>query len=247
MTRVRTDNVFGTTTDNPLTAGATTMNSAGLANLAVVSSAEAIIILDPNRINGAPEHVVVTAHTGSATSATIVRGQFGTTARSHPQGTEWVHGPIASNASTDLTAADDQGDFVPMNAWTTFTPTLVQSGAVTKTVTYGRFKRLGRTIHVVVDLAVTGTGTAANIVFVGLPVAAASGLFGATVGAGLLFDSSSGGTYRAIAEIDSSLDRVLLRATHVTALDALGNGGGFTAALASGDIVRYCATYEAAS
>lgn len=146
MTRVRTDNVFGTITDNPLTNVATTMNSAGLANLAVVSSAEAIIILDPNRVNGAPEHVVVTAHTGSATSATIVRGQFGTAARAHPAGTEWVHGPIASNATSYATAADDQGDFVPVNAWESWTPTLTNLTLGNGTVT-ARFIRIGRTIH----------------------------------------------------------------------------------------------------
>ncbi|HKZ19275.1 MAG TPA: hypothetical protein VJQ57_04125, partial [Acidimicrobiia bacterium] len=88
--RIRTDNVFGTTTDNPLTAGATTMNSAGLANLAAVSSAHAIIVLDPLRADGAPEIVVVTAHTGSATSATITRGAYGTSAREHASGTLWV-------------------------------------------------------------------------------------------------------------------------------------------------------------
>lgn len=95
--RIRTDNVFGTTTDNPLTAGATTMNSAGLANLAAVSSAHAVIVLDPNRVGGAPEIVIVTAHTGSATSATITRGAHGTTARQHAQGTSWVHGAIVQD------------------------------------------------------------------------------------------------------------------------------------------------------
>lgn len=146
MTRIRTDNVFGTTTDNPLTAAATTMNSAGLANLAAVSSAEAIIILDPNRLTGAPEIVVVTAHTGSATSATIVRGQFGTTARQHASGTEWVHGPIASNATSFVTAADDQGDFVPMNAWESWTPTLTNLTLGNGTVT-AKFVRDGRGIR----------------------------------------------------------------------------------------------------
>lgn len=89
--RIRTDNVFGTVTDNPLTNSATTLNSAGLANLAAVSSAHAIIVLDPLRAAGAPEAVIVTAHTGSATSATITRGAYGTSARQHAQGTLWVH------------------------------------------------------------------------------------------------------------------------------------------------------------
>lgn len=109
MARIRTNNVFGTVSDNPLTNVATTLNSAGLANLAAISgSDEALITLDPNRVNGAPEIVRVTAHTGSATSATIVRGRFGTAARQHAQGTEWEHAPVA-NATP---AAGTIGDFL---------------------------------------------------------------------------------------------------------------------------------------
>jgi hypothetical protein len=245
MARIRTNNVFGTTTDNPLTAGATTMNSAGLANLAVVSSAEAIIILDPNRVNGAPEHVVVTAHAGSATSATIVRGQFGTTARSHPLGTEWVHGPIASNATTFVTAADDQGDYVPMNAWEDYTPTLTQSGAVTKTVNYARFIRIGRTIHAVVKMTCTGTGTAANAVVVGLPVASSSGIGLINIGTGFVFDSSASLIYKGLANM-ASTTTVNFLPTESTTPNTIGTAG-FTAALASGDVVAMSITYEAAS
>lgn len=96
MTRVRTDNVFGTITDNPLTSGATTVNSAGLANLAAVASPDyAVITLDPNGVDGAPEIIYVTAHTGSATSVTVLRAQEGTAAREHDAGTFWVHAATA--------------------------------------------------------------------------------------------------------------------------------------------------------
>lgn len=108
--RIRTDNVYGTTTDAPLTAGATTMNSAGLANLAAVSSAHAIIILDPLRSAGAPEAVVVTAHTGSATSATITRGAYGTSAREHAAGTLWVHAPTREDFIRIVTASTRPSD-----------------------------------------------------------------------------------------------------------------------------------------
>lgn len=243
MTRVRTDNVFGTLTDNPLTAGATTMNSAGLANLAVVSSAEAIIIIDPLRSAGAPEIVVVTAHTGSATSATIQRGQFGTTARQHASGVLWVHGPFTSNATSFATAADDQGDYVPMNAWETYAPTLTQSGTVTHTVTQARFVRVGRIIHVDVRLVVTGSGTASNAVTITLPVTAARA--NAMCGAGLVFDASATANHRATVETRTTTT-VHLNPTAVTTADVLGVAG-FTAGLASSDVVAFCATYEAAS
>jgi hypothetical protein len=175
MTRIRTDGVFGTTTDNPLAAGGTTLNSAGLVNLAAVSSAEAIIILDPNRVSGAPEIVVVTAHTAAATSATIQRGQFGTVARQHAAGTEWVHGPIASNATSYATAADDQGDYVPMNAWEAWTPTLTNltlgNGAVV-----ARYVRIGRTIDFYFRFTLGSTSAVGTNPFFTLPVTT-SGLY----------------------------------------------------------------------
>lgn len=100
MARLRTNNVFGTTTNNPLAIGGLTLNSAGLADLAAVAGGnEALITLDPDRINGAPEIVRVTAHTGAATSATITRGQFGTSARAHPVNTRWVCGPVGDGGT----------------------------------------------------------------------------------------------------------------------------------------------------
>lgn len=94
--RVRANNVFGTTTNNPLTAGATSFNAAALALLPVITlgSQHAIIVLDPKRINGEPEIIVVTDHASLATVATIDRGKYGTVARSHPVGTFWVHATI---------------------------------------------------------------------------------------------------------------------------------------------------------
>lgn len=139
--------------------------------------------------------------------------------------------------ATDLAALNA----ATLGAWTSFTPTLTQSATVTKTVTYAKYARVGRTIVVVVDLAVTGAGTAANAVLIGLPVTASA--TGLTIGSGLLYDTSTGGTYRATCEI-STTTTVMLRGSTSTALDALGTGV-FTAALAAGDIVRYCATYEA--
>lgn len=89
--RIRKNGVFGTITDNPLTAGAATFNSAALADLPVVTGNHAIITLDPLKQFGNPEIVMVTAHTAAATVATITRGMFGTVARSHPVNTLWVH------------------------------------------------------------------------------------------------------------------------------------------------------------
>lgn len=81
----------GTLTDNPLTSGATSVNSAAFANLPVVASPDTMwLALDPTGVNGAPEIVQVTVHTSSATVLTVVRAQQSTTARAHPVGTQWV-------------------------------------------------------------------------------------------------------------------------------------------------------------
>lgn len=158
MARLRSNNVFGTTTDNPLTAGATTLNSAGLANLvAVTGSDTAVITLDPNRVNGAPEIVTVTAHTGSATSATITRGAEGTSAREHPAGTFWVHAPTTTDWGTDW------------KAWTpTWTNLTVGSGTVV-----ARYVQVGKTVHYYLQFTF-GAGSSVGDTIFSLPVTAAS-------------------------------------------------------------------------
>jgi hypothetical protein len=183
MARIRTNNVFGTTTDNPLTNVATTMNSAGLANLAAVTgSDEALITLDPNRVNGAPEIVRVTAHTGSATSATIDRAEFGTTAREHPAGTEWVHGAVAA------TASDPDGDFGGF--WEAFTPsnTNVTIGNGTQVA---RTMRIGRTVFVHYSLVFGSTTAFSGNAQIGLPVPAASTIFNGMHGSAYIIDSGT--------------------------------------------------------
>lgn len=105
-TRHRFNAVFGAITDAPLTAGAGTFNSPGLADMGVVTAPDhAIVTLDPLKEFGAPEIIIVTVHTAAATVATITRGAYGTTARSHPQGTLWVHAPLDEDFIEILTAA----------------------------------------------------------------------------------------------------------------------------------------------
>lgn len=108
--RVRANNAQGTITDNPLSSVATVMNSAGLANLPAISTQHAVLTLDPLRAAGAPEYVIVTAHTGSATTATITRGAYGSTARSHALGTLWVHAPLTEDFLAIVTASTRPGD-----------------------------------------------------------------------------------------------------------------------------------------
>ena len=131
-----------------------------------------------------------------------------------------------------------------VDGWTAYTPTLVQSGAVTKTVAYAKYQRVGRLITVNVLLNATGAGTAANEVRVGLPVTAAQAS-ALCVGSGYLFDSSAALVYKGFVVIDNTSYVTMLPSTSTTA----GRVGDdtFTAALASGDTISLSAVYEAAS
>ena len=106
--RDKSNFVSGTVDDNPLASGGTTLTSTELADLAAISSPTiAVIILDADGSAGDPEIVHVTAHTGSATTATITRAREGTSAREHVQNTDWTHGPTASDFTPNLGNAQE--------------------------------------------------------------------------------------------------------------------------------------------
>lgn len=141
--RLRRNNIAGTITDNPLAIGATTINSAGFADLPVVDATNhLILILDPLEVGGTAEIVRVTAHTAAATSVTVVRGQEGSVARSHVFGTTWFHGPVASDHTGVLGFASvtaGQGGIAAV---------AVDLTGLTKTVTVGTNRRIRVTGHV---------------------------------------------------------------------------------------------------
>jgi len=191
--RVRANNVQGTVSDNPLSSGATTLNSAGLANLPAIGATEhAILVLDPLRVAGAPEIVFVSAHTGAATSATVTRGYYGTSARSHNSGTLWVHaatlddlikictsgtrpstpyrGQLIFETDTNSFVGRDTSDAwqtaVPLGAWLSYTPTLT-GGTSNPTLgtgneATGTYTRRGRTIEGKAFIKFGTSGTAAG-------------------------------------------------------------------------------------
>lgn len=273
--RVRGNNSFGVTTNNPLAIGDLTLNSLQLPTLPAVSSAHAIITLDPLRTNGEPEIIVVTAHGAGATSATITRAAYGTAARSHPQGTVWVHAPVTEDVVPILTSGTRPTDpyrgqlifetdtnsyvgrdtsdawqtAVPLGAWQSYTPTFtnltVGSGALS-----GGFTRFGRTIHYYVKWTFgAGSAVGSNPTF-SLPVAASSRYSSSVLdqmGRGIILDSGT-----------ADFDLVSLFSTSTTAvLQVLNATGTYTAVngvtatvpmtWAAGDSFVVQGTYEAAS
>jgi hypothetical protein len=159
----------------------------------------------------------------------------------------WVSGEYPTAAQLNQDIRDNQLAAFPLGiggAWTSYTPTLTQLGAVTKTVTYAKYQRVGRLIVAEMLLAVTGTGTAANIVTVSLPVTAAQA-GNIAVGSGYIYDVSAALTYKGIVVLNSTTTATMFP-TNTTTGGALG-ADTFTAGLAAGDAVTLNVTYEAAS
>lgn len=158
-----------------------------------------------------------------------------------------VSGTTISTTAFGILVKDNFDAAFPLgvDGWTSYTPTLTQSATVTKTVNYAKYIRIGRTIICSVDLAVTGAGTAANGVVIGLPVAASSA-HGRSLGTGSIFDTSAGTVYNGIADFFGATTTVQLWSTSTDSGNTLG-AAVFTAALAAGDAVNIHVIYEAAS
>ena len=74
-----------------LASGGTTLEGAALADLPVISGDQVAVVIDPDEDTDSFEVVYVTAHTLSATTATISRAKEGTTSPSNwPSGTKFV-------------------------------------------------------------------------------------------------------------------------------------------------------------
>ncbi len=163
------------------------------------------------------------------------------TSGTRPSGTE---GQMIYETDTDLCYIYNGGwvRFGAGGGWTSYTPTLTQSSAVTKTVTYAKYEKIGRLVICQVLLNVTGTGAANNSVTISLPFTAASSNI--DTGSGHIFDSSAGTNNPGIAFTSSTTTVALVDATAATGATLGVTGAVFSAALASGDAVLFNIMYE---
>src|SRR5690242_5212697 len=98
MSRLHSDFVYGTiSTTGGISASATTFDSAGLARLPVVASPDTAAVTFYDQAAGTYEVATVTAHASGATTATITRGQEGSTARVWANGATWLHGATSQD------------------------------------------------------------------------------------------------------------------------------------------------------
>lgn len=105
--RVFANHIAGLVEDNPLLAAATTLTSAGLSSApAIGTTNHMIVVFDPDGLTGAAFAKRITAHTASATTATIAATAFYGTARDIPRDTPWVHALIAEDidVATEVSA-----------------------------------------------------------------------------------------------------------------------------------------------
>lgn len=216
--RARFNNVSGTLS-GALTNVATSVSSAGLANLGVIDATNYAALSIENEI------VWVTAHTGGATTATIVRAQEGTAAAAHSSAVAWSHGPTAFDLGTD---------------WAPYTPTNLNITTGNGTLV-GRYTRIGRTIHAYVSFTLgTTSSLTAGGAALGLPTAAAAGSY---VGSTWYLDSGvRNWVGSAVTGVDSSTLATLFH-TESTSTGNVSSSGPFS--FGTGDKIVMTITYEA--
>lgn len=142
----------------------------------------------------------------------------------------------------------DGSSFIPwgnVSAWNTYTPSLTQSATITKTVTYARYWKHGRTVVAQGSLAATSNGTANNVIKIGLPVAGVATL----VPGGLIWWIASGVYYPAFAAMDTTSTIVGVLPTLAVNLGQTATVGGsaYDNQVASGDTLAFSFVYEAAA
>ena len=122
--------------------------------------------------------------------------------------------------------------------WTSFTPTLTQSGAVTKTVTYAKYTQINKLCICNVRLEVTGAGTTNNAITIGLPLTCSTSA-NVRIGIGTFYDGSTTITYNGAVQVTSTTTAAILP-------DATNNFAGITpnVALANGDNLSFSIMYE---
>lgn len=122
-----------------------------------------------------------------------------------------------------------------VGAWTNYTPVITQSNTPTISVEFAQYMKIGRLVHVQLSVSLTGAGTASNAVLCTFPAAAGTPVSFRRMGGAGLFDASASTWYEGMALYNSSTT-FKIQAHNTTAAAPIGVGGGFTAALASGDL-----------
>ena len=130
-------------------------------------------------------------------------------------------------------------------AWTTWTPVVLQPGTITSTVVKATYQRVGRMVTANAVVSITGTGTAATVIAMVVPVGnIAGGNNNLILGEGYVFDTSTGFYHYGVAVYSAATSvRFLVRAS-AAAAGYIGVSGAQNITLGSGDLVSMLITYE---
>jgi hypothetical protein len=129
----------------------------------------------------------------------------------------------------------------PFTSQSTWTPTLDQNGARTKTVNRAAYTKIGNFLFGLVTMSITQTGSAGNAISSDLPSgtdnrpsASGSGLDNIGV---FTYFTASGTRYSGSVVWDSNNVKLIFMSTGATGFGALGSSPSF--ATANGDVITY--------
>lgn len=169
----------------------------------------------------------------SDTSAALVLARTGTS------------GTAINTVDIYVTTLRVNSNPVETGAWTTYAPTVTQSGTVTSvTITRAKYCQIGKTVHVMLRIDFTGaTGAVGNNpIRVSLPVTAAYG--GGTVGSAFYFDTGAA-IFPCTARFNSTTSVQFFRSDYAYgSVVPVGQDPNIT--VANGDWLETTFTYEAA-
>lgn len=144
-------------------------------------------------------------------------------------------GPGTWSAGDILTAADLNA----IGTWTSYVPTLTQSGAVTCTVNYAKYCQINKFVLCVVDLSVTAAGTGGNNITVSTPITAS----GRIRGSGFFWDASATDIMLClVVQSSTTAFGFVTEATATNTFSTLGTSPNV--ALANNDAISFIAIYE---
>lgn len=144
-----------------------------------------------------------------------------------------VLGSVGASGSPQLASAVDDG------RWTAFTPQFDQGAStnITKTVNSARWRRIGSTIHVEVDVSFTAGGSAGSGLTMTVPVDFAHSGIGHK-GVGFIYDASATQTYKPVV-LRTAASKVVFKDSGTDVFGVVPN-----VAVANGDLLTCSLSYE---
>lgn len=201
---------------------------------------------DPTDVPGDIEALALAVETDLDTVSDGLAAHLADTTDAHDASaisTTALTGISATNVQAVLAELIAEAFPVGWGAWTPWTPTLTQGVVVSKTVSRSVYMKIGRTVHLIVDLGPTSSGTAGQpIVISNLPFVSAYA--GGQVGTAKVFDASAGDDITGLVRFPGTNNTLNFLSTRANGV--LGSVT-FTAALTTSDQVAFHATYEAST